>query len=200
MMFKVTLTFSLLFLAVFGSAQNDGGADTSAHPPSNFSSPTVSPSGGIPTISTTPTASDGNSSQTNKTRPNGCYPHDHSAIPTNQPLSASGVSSSAAPNASHVSKPHFGCEPDSESTMTIPTGTASVPQHSGDGALPSANVSMPIPSNGTAPTGSHDHGNFTLPTGSPGPSSSGTDQQVPPSATPTTSFGKLDCPFSYHSL
>jgi hypothetical protein len=200
MMYKATLTFSLLFLAVVGSAQNDGGAGTSAQPPSNLSSPTPSnvyPSGGIPTISTTPTASDGNSSQTNKTRPSGCYPHDHSssAIPTDQPLSASGVFSSAAHDASHISKPHFRCEPDSsESNITIPTGTASVPQYSGDGALPlaSTNVSRPIPSNGLTPNGTH-HGNSTLPTGSPKPSSSGTDQQGPPSATATTSFGKLDC-------
>ena len=185
---KATLTFSLLFLAVVGSAQNDGGADASAQPPSNFSLPSASqvyPSG-IPT-STTPTTSDGDSSQTNRTRPIGCYPH-HSAIPTDQPL-PSGVFSSAAHGASNVSKPHFSCEPDSGST-TIPTGTASIPQYSGVGALPSTNVSNFNTS--MTPTGSYD-GNSTLPTGSPKSFSSGTGQQDPPVATATTSYGTLDC-------
>ena len=188
MIYKATLTFSLLFLAIVGSAQNDGGADTSAQPPSNISSTTASqvyPSpSGIP-ISTTPTSSDGDSSQTNRTRPSSCYPY-HSAIPTDQPLS-SGVFSSAAHSASHVSKPHFSCEPDSESTA-IPTETASVPQYSGGSApLPSTNVS----NTSMEPTGSY-YGNSTLPTGSPQPFPSGTGQQDPPVATATTSFGKLD--------
>ena len=179
MLYKATFTFSLLFLAVVGSAQND----TSAPPPSNFSSPTgsqVYPSG--TPMYTTPAVSDGNSSQTNGTRPSGCHPHHHSAIPTDQPLS-SGVFSSAAYSASSVSKPHFGCEPES----TIPTGTASVPPYSGS-ALPSTNVSGTMYT--TTPTGSFD-GNFTLPTGSSNPfSSSGPGgQQDPPAATATASHG-----------
>ena len=186
-MYKATLTFSLLFLAVVGSAQNDGGADTSAQPPSTFSLPTgsqVYPSGSIPT--STPTSSDGDSSQTNRTRPSGCYPH--SAIPTDQPL-PSGVYSSAAYDASsNTSKPHFSrCEPYSESTM-IPTGTASVPPYS---------------VHSMAPNGSH-YGNFTLPTGSPEPFSSGGPggQQEPPvsTATATTSYGKLDYLFNNHFI
>jgi hypothetical protein len=210
MMYKATVTFSLLFLAVqvVGSPhlRKDGGADTSSQPPSNFSSPTAYPSGGIPTnISTTPTdASDGDSSQTNRTRPSGCYRDRHNSttgIPTDQPLS-SGVFSSAAHGASHVSKPHFSCEPDSEESTTIPTtGRANVSHYSGAGALPSTNVSRPAYTRMAptgAPTGSH-HGhhhnsNFTLPTGSSKPFPSGTGQQNPPDATATsTSYGKLDC-------
>lgn len=198
MMYKATLTFSLLFLAVVGSAQNDGGADTSAQPPSTFSLPTgsqVYPSGSVPT--STPTSSDGDSSQTNRTRPSGCYPH--SAISTDQPL-PSGVYSSAAYGASsNTSKPHFRCEPDSESTM-IPTGTASVPPYSVGGALPSTNA-RPIHS--MAPNGSN-YGNSTLPTGSPEPFSSGAPggQQEPPvsTATATTSYGKLDCLLNNHFI
>lgn len=193
MMYKATLTFSLLFLAVVGSAQNDGGADSSDQPPSNFSSSTASqvyPSG-IP-IPTTP--SDGNSSQTNRTRPSGCHPH--SAMPTDHPLST-GVFSSAVYSASPgVSKPHFNCEPDTESTM-IPTGTASVPAYSG-GALPSTDVSGPIQT--MPPNGTH-HGNFTLPTGSPEyPSSIPGGQQDPPVSSPTAtvSYGKLDCSLNNH--
>jgi hypothetical protein len=178
-MFKATLTFALLFLAVAGSAQGDGSADPSAQPPSNLSSMTsqVYPTG-IP-ISGSPTASDGNFSQT---RPSGCHPH--SAIPTIQPLS-SGVFSSVANDASPVSTPNFTCQPDHEST--IPTGTASVPPFSG-GAFPTSNVSGTVGPNGT------NSGNFTqVPTASSKPPS-GPDEQAPPTSTPTTtSFGKLDC-------
>ena len=196
-MYKATLTFSLLFLAVVGSAQippqKNGGADTSAQPPSNISS--MSPSQAYPSdipIPTTPTTSDGHGdpSQTNRTGGSSCYPHNgtHSAIPTDQPL-PSGVLTSAENGASPIPKPHFDCEPDSMST--IPTGTADVPAY-GDGAKPSANVSGPIHS-GPAPTGTDHHdGNFTLPTGSPVPSSSEPDQQEPPVPTTTTTYGKLD--------
>ena len=196
-MYKATLTFSLLFLAVVGSAQvppqDNGGADTSGQPPSNISSTSASqvyPSD-IP-IPTTPTTSNGDPSQTNRTGGGGCYPHNgtYSAIPTDQPL-PSGVFTSAADGASSLPKPHFGCEPDSGSIM--PTGTASVPAYGAASALPSANVSRPIHS-GTAPTGNDHHdGNFTLPTGSPVPSSSGPDQQEPPAPTTTTTYGELDC-------
>jgi len=137
-------------------------------------------------IPTTPSTSDGDPSQTNRTGGSDCYPHNgtHSAIPTDQPL-PSGVFTSGANGASPVSKPHFGCKPDSGSTM--PTGTASVPAY-GAGALPSTNVSRPIHS-GTTPTGTDHHdGNFTLPTGSPVPSSSGPDQQEPPVPTTTTTY------------
>lgn len=192
MMYKATLTFSLFFLAVLGSAQNltDGGPNT--QPPSNISSTTASqvyPSD-IP-IPTSPPTSDGDPSQTNRTGPSGCFPHNstHSAIPTDQPL-PSGVFPSATDGASSVSKPHFSCKPDSGST--IPTGTANDTAY-GAGALPSTNVSKPIHT-GAAPTGTDHHGgNFTLPTGSPEPSSSGSDQQDPPVPTATTTYGKLDC-------
>jgi hypothetical protein len=194
-MYKATLTFSLLFLAVVGSAQippqNNGGADTSAQPPSNISSTSASQVYPSDIPIPTPTTSDGDPSQTNKTGPSDCYHHNrtHSAIPTDQPL-PSGVFPSAASGASSVSKPHFSCKPDSGST--IPTGTASVPPY-GAGALPSTNVSIPIHS-GAAPTGTDHHdGNFTLPTGSPIPSSSGLDQQDPPVAVATTTYGKLYC-------
>ena len=189
MMYKATLALSLLFLAVVGSAQSDGGADTSAQPPSSTSSMTDSKS--YPTdipMSTTPTPSD---KQSNGTRPSGCFPHNgtHSAIPTDQ--LPSGVSSSAAHDASSVSKPHFNCEPGSE--LTIPTGTESIPAYSA-GALPFTDVPNPIQT-GMVPTGSpKDHdGNFTtLPTGTAKPFSSSSGQDDPPVATSTASYGKLD--------
>lgn len=189
MLYKATVTFSLLFLAIVGSAQNDGGAKTSAQPPSNsISSTTTSQarpsSSGIPI--STPTASDGNASPTDTTRPSGCYPHNGlpSAIPIDR-----GVFSSSGHSAS--SQPHFSCEPDSASA--IPTGIESVSAH-GAGALPSTFTSGPIQS-GVARTRSHHHhdGNFTPPTGSSKPSSSGPGQKDPPAATATTSFGKFDC-------
>ena len=195
MIYKATLALSLFFLAVVGSAQdlNNGGPDTSAQPPiSSMTASQVYPSN-IPTP-TIPSTSDGDPSQTNRTGPSSCHPHNgtHSAIPTDKPL-PSGVIPSAengTTTSSPVSKPHFSCIPDSGST--IPTGTASVSAY-GDGTLPSTNVSMPI-HNGPAPTGTDHHdGNFSLPTGSPEPSSSGPDQQEPPLATATTTYGKLDC-------
>ena len=172
MMYKATVTFSLFFLAVVGSAQNlkDGGSDSLAQPPSNFSSTSASqvyPSD-IP-IPTNPTLSDGDTSQTNRTELRGCYPHNgtHSAIPTDQPL-PSGVFPSGADDATPVSKPHFSCEFDSGSTT--PTGTANVPAYSAS-ALPFTNVSNMAP-NGT---------------------NKGPDQQDPPVATATTTtYGKLD--------
>ena len=195
-MYKATLTFTLLFLAVVGSAQiphqNNGGADTSTQPPSTISSTPASlvyPSD-MP-IPTTPSTSDGDPSQTNKTGSNSCYPHNktHSAIPTDQPL-PSGVFPSSASGASPVSKSHSNCDPDSGSP--IPTETANVSAY-GPGAFPSTNVSRPIPT-GAAPTGTDHHdGNFTLPTGSPVPSSGGSNQQDPPVPTATTTYGKLDC-------
>jgi hypothetical protein len=180
MMHKATLTLSLLFLAVAGSAQSDGAAASSTQPPLNLSSVTSQafPSG--TPISGSPTASDGNFSQT---RPSGCHPH--SSIPTSQPLS-SGVFSSVENGASPVSTPNFTCQPDHEST--IPTGTASITSFSG-GAFPTPNVSGTVGPNGT------NSGNFTqVPTASPDPSASGPDEQAPPTSTPTTtSFGKFDC-------
>lgn len=204
MMYKTTLTFSFLLLAVVGSAQiPPKNNDTPAEPPSNIS--LTSTSQVYPTdipIPTTPTTSDGDPSQTNKTGPSFCYPHNgtvtHSAIPTDKPL-PSGALPSAANGTSLVSKPHFSCEPDSGST--IPTGTANVPAY-GAGPTPSTNVSRPIYT-GVAPTGTDHHdGNFTLPTGSPEPSSSGpdSDQQDPPVATATATYGKLDCLLINHLI
>lgn len=189
-MHKATLTFSLFFLAVVGSAQIlTKEADTSSQSPSNISTTAsqVYPSD-IP-IPTTPTANDGDPSQTNRTRPIGCYHHNgsHSAFPTDQPLPSS-VFPSAADGAGPISKQHFSCKPDSGSI--IPTGTANVPAH-GTGALPSMNVSRPIHT-GAAPTGTNHHdGNFSLPTGSSEPFPNSTDQQDPPAATATTTYGKL---------
>ena len=171
MMYKATLTLSLLFLAVAGSAQSNGAAAPSTQPPLNLPSVTSQafPSG--TPISGFPTASDGNPSQTNITRPTGCHPHFANA--TIQPLS-SGVFSSVASDASSASTPNFTCQPDNEST--IPTGTASVTSFSG-GAFPTSNVPGP---NGT------NSGNFTqVP---PTPSSS-----LSASGSATTTFGKFDC-------
>lgn len=186
MMHKATLTFSLLLFAVVGSAQFAGLREKVIQPPSKISSSKVYPSGGIPTISTNSTPSDSN---TNRTKPSGCY-HHHSAIPTDQPPS-SGVYSSAAHGASNVSKPHFNCEPDSSYT-TKPTGTANVPKYSGPGGLPSKNVSEPIYGSNMTSNGSYPD-NSTHPTGSPMPSSNGTGEHEPPAPTATTSYGKINC-------
>ena len=178
-MFKATLTFALLFLAVAGSAQGDGGADSSAQPPSNLSSMTsqVYPTG--TPVSEPPTASDGNSSQMNRTRPSGgCHPHSMGSTVQPPPSSVFSSVASDATGSPDV-KMNFTCHPEYEST--IPTGTASVPPLSG-GAFPTSNVSKPMGPHGTY------SGNVTQV-----PTASGPDEQAPPTGTPTTTFGKLDC-------
>ena len=186
-MYKAILTFSLLFLAVAGSAQSDGGADPSSQqPPSNFSSMTsqVYPSG-TPMISIPPTASGGNYSYT-KPKSGNCY-QPYPAIPNVQPPSSSAVYSSAVPKPEYTNST---CQPDFES-MAIPTGTVSIPSFAA--AYPTTNVSKPMDNIG--PNGTYS-GNSTLvpPTPSSKPFASGPDEQnLPPisAATPTASYGKL---------
>lgn len=140
MMHKAILIFSLVFFAVGGFAQNDGGASTSGQPQSNFPSvtPTMASQSYYPSgspISIPPTGTDGVPSGANSTGlSHHCHPHPHSSLPTDSPLS------SGMPDGSSVSKPIWnsttisGCHPHSKPTL-LPTGTAE--PYSG-GPLPTA--------------------------------------------------------------
>jgi len=174
-MHKATLIFSLIFLAVAGSAQTDGGAYTSGQPQTNSSSVTPTLASGYPSgspISIPPA---------NSTGLRHCHPH--SSIPTDYPLS------SGMADGSPVSKPIFsttisGCRHHSESTL--PTGTADSQPYSG-GPLPTANTSfVSKPTHSITPNGSQP-GNYTA---SSEPSSTGPPQQDPPISTASSYVGR----------
>jgi len=211
MIYKASLAFSLLVLAVASSVQSDEATYTSGQPQSASSSVTQTvasqscPSGS--TIPILPTASNNVSSGIHRhhtARPSGCQPY--SVIPTVtssfQPISSgvpssfqpisSGVPSSVEHSASLVPGPIFtNCQPYPESN--IPTMTADVQPYSG-AALPTASASLvsePIPYNATLNGTQPD--NSTLTTASSQPVPSGAFQQDPPISTTTaSSYGKLD--------
>ena len=199
MMYKATLAFSLLFLAVVGSAHSGAGTDTSAQPslttsPMTDSSGSPSPTGAPLSTTPTPGDHDGDSNKPNKTGPKGCFPpgHNgpHSGLPSGPP--PSGVPSSAGPDSSSAPEPRSNCEPNSE--FTLPTGTGDHPAYTG-GALPFSGLpfsGFPKPFQ-TGTDGLH-HGhdsNTNLPTGSVQPISSSSGQDDLPVSTATSSFGKL---------
>ena len=185
-MYKATLTFSLLFLAIVGSAQSDGG-NISAQPQSSPlpAMQTVVPHPSGSPISMPPPSSD---SAYNSTKPNGFQPD--SGIPTGQ-HPPNGVVPSATPGPSDVPKPNSAPNkrgpPNSEPAM--PNTNASLPALS-DGALPTATPGSK-PDHHMAPNGSQP-GNFTFtPSSESKPDSSGPVQPNLPVPT-SASYGKLD--------